>query len=430
MNYALIIITIIAIGIAIWAWARMRRLAKQQGDQQNNGKNSDDGQSLKQRVTSWEDHIIVLSGPSLAASGIIAGLDVLTGSLIKTYFPVVSDAMGMIWAICLMLTLDFQVLTLGVRVRKIYQSDKSGGAKFVQILLSLLIAAFLAYVSLQMASIFAKMLSDTKLTLDTAQAALGIDANWLIYERSALVMVLIFMSGLLRDDNFQESTAAKQQTTALDNLLMVMQQIQQALEQIVEGNKENKAFAQQNITLLQQTSEQTQQAMQQIAKQSQQNAEQIALEATNHAEQLIASAKQIATSSQQTSEELRGQFVESLAAGIEQIKDAVISPRQKLHVVRPTNTEQRTNTASKVTTSDQVTELDDDVLDMVCAELADIVDRNDVITVLQAFNAGVGKSEIYKFLNWGSKKHSMIVKPVVDTYLSIQSQQQQTIAAN
>src|SRR5207245_6521874 len=78
-------------------------------------------------------------------------------------------------------------------------SKKSGWQKFGELLLCVAIAAALGYVSLQMGSIFARMLG-TNLTIVQAQAELGINPIALIYERSALVLLLIFISGWLRHD--------------------------------------------------------------------------------------------------------------------------------------------------------------------------------------------------------------------------------------
>src|SRR5579859_2109780 len=167
--------------------------------------------SLPQKVRKLEEAIITISGPALATSGIIAGIDILTNNIIAKYAPTVGAIAGVVWAVCLMLTLDFQVLTLGVRAHRIYSgSDKKGVQKFFEILLVCTIAAALAYVSLQMGSIFAKMIGTT-LSIEQAELQLGINSIALIYERSAMVMLLIFMSGWLRDieapDNAQMNIA-------------------------------------------------------------------------------------------------------------------------------------------------------------------------------------------------------------------------------
>src|SRR5713226_8065188 len=155
--------------------------------------------ALSKGVTRLENAIVTLSGPALATSGIIAGVDILTNNLIARYAPGAGAIAGLVWAICLMLTLDFQVLMLGVRARRIYASQtKSGWQKFGELVLCVAIAAALGYVSLQMGSIFARMLV-TNLTIIRAQADLGINPIALIYERSALVLVLIFLSGWLRE---------------------------------------------------------------------------------------------------------------------------------------------------------------------------------------------------------------------------------------
>lgn len=157
--------------------------------------------TLSRSVTRLENAIVTLSGPALATSGIIAGVDILTNSLLARYAPAASVIAGLVWAICLMLTLDFQVLMLGVRARRIYTSKhKSGWCKVGEMALCLAIAAALGYVSLQMGSIFANMLG-TSLTIGQAEARLSINPTALIYERSALVAVLIFMSGWLREDD-------------------------------------------------------------------------------------------------------------------------------------------------------------------------------------------------------------------------------------
>ena len=155
--------------------------------------------ALSKGVTRLENAIVTLSGPALATSGIIAGVDILTNNLIARYAPSAGAIAGLVWAICLMLTLDFQVLMLGVRARRIYASSKKGGwQKFGELVLCIAIAAALGYVSLQMGSIFAHMLG-TNLTIVQAQADLGINPIALIYERSALVLLLIFLSGWLRE---------------------------------------------------------------------------------------------------------------------------------------------------------------------------------------------------------------------------------------
>ena len=151
--------------------------------------------SLKHAIASLEDGIIVLSGPALAISGIIAGVDLVTGgNVLKSI-----SWLGLVWAITLLLTLDFQVLALGVRAHRVYSSGKHAGQKVVEILLVVTIAAAISFVSIQMQSIIARVNAEAGLSIDQAAAQLGINTIALIWERSTLVLVLIFMSGWLRE---------------------------------------------------------------------------------------------------------------------------------------------------------------------------------------------------------------------------------------
>jgi hypothetical protein len=164
--------------------------------------------TLKSTVTKLENAIITLSGPAIAISGIIAGIDLLTGgSMFKNI-----GWLSLTWAICLLLTLDFQVLMLGARAKQIYNGSKGNGKKFCEILAILAIAAAISYVSVQMQSIIAR--SQTTITsadrtghqythtisIDEATKDMGINPIALIWERSSLVLILIFMSGWLRDE--------------------------------------------------------------------------------------------------------------------------------------------------------------------------------------------------------------------------------------
>src|SRR5437763_13262249 len=153
--------------------------------------------SLKQAVAKLEDGIIVLSGPALAISGIIAGVDLVTGgNVLKSV-----SWLGLVWAITLLLTLDFQVLALGVRAHRVYTSEKPIRQKVVEILLVVLIAAAISFVSIQMQSVIARVNAEMGLSLDQAAAQLGINTITLIWERSTLVLVLIITLGWLRDDH-------------------------------------------------------------------------------------------------------------------------------------------------------------------------------------------------------------------------------------
>src|SRR5260221_120028 len=88
---------------------------------------------LREKTNKLEDGIITLSGPALAISGIIAGVDLLTGGTWMQQAPWLTFA----WAVTLLLTLDFQVLSLGARVHHIYgDSRKSGWRKAGEIALA------------------------------------------------------------------------------------------------------------------------------------------------------------------------------------------------------------------------------------------------------------------------------------------------------
>src|SRR5712691_1611771 len=109
--------------------------------------------TLAKAVAWFEDSVIVLSGPALAISGIIAGIDLITGGhLMQQYSWFV-----LTWAITLLLSLDFQVLALGVRAHRVYISVKPLRTKVFEILFALVIAAAISYVSIQMQSIIARV---------------------------------------------------------------------------------------------------------------------------------------------------------------------------------------------------------------------------------------------------------------------------------
>src|SRR6266851_3859461 len=109
---------------------------------------------LKQVVATLEDSIITISGPALAISGIIAGVDLVTGGHLLTQVGWLTLA----WAVTLLLTLDFQVLALGVRGMRVYQSNRKRLArKVIEVGLILLIAAAISFVSIQMQSVIARV---------------------------------------------------------------------------------------------------------------------------------------------------------------------------------------------------------------------------------------------------------------------------------
>ena len=170
--------------------------------------------ALKTAVNRLEDGIITLSGPALATSGVIAGVDLVTGGNILTSVGWLSMA----WAICLLLTLDFQVLALGARAHRVYLSQKSLRRKVGEIVLALLVAGAISFVSIQMQSIIARVNSATPaLSIDAATVQLGINPLALIWERSTLVLVLIFLSGWFREEGEESSEheeAAPVQTQA------------------------------------------------------------------------------------------------------------------------------------------------------------------------------------------------------------------------
>src|SRR6266699_818114 len=149
---------------------------------------------LSKIVTGIENGIVTVSGPALAISGILAGIDLLTGGHLLASVNWLTYA----WAITLMLTLDFTVLILGVHARRVY-AKKTSWAKFGEIALAVIVAASISFVSIQMQSIIARVNAEG-ISIDTASAQLGISMMALTWERSTLVLFLIFMSGFLRDE--------------------------------------------------------------------------------------------------------------------------------------------------------------------------------------------------------------------------------------
>jgi hypothetical protein len=188
---------------------------------------------LRQAVYTLEDAVITLSGPALAVSGIIAGVDLLTGGTI------LKDVgwLSMAWAICLLLTLDFQVLALGARAHKIYLSEKGPWRKVGEIAFAFLMASGISSVSIQMQSIIAIMNSSAKASIASAAAQLGINLIGLTWERSALVLVLIFLSGWFRQVEHEQgqgtSTANTADTHPDDSTSEAINQLTQLMEQLV-----------------------------------------------------------------------------------------------------------------------------------------------------------------------------------------------------
>ncbi|SRR6266849_811888 len=153
-------------------------------------------QTLASRVTWLENGIVVISGPALAVSGIVAGVDLLTGGHLLAGF---NWLVTLIWAVTLMLTLDFTVLILGVQARRVVATEKNGWALVGKVALAVAIAGAISFVSIQMQSIIARVNAEA-IPIDQAAGQLGISMIQLTWERSCLVLFLIFMSGWLRQD--------------------------------------------------------------------------------------------------------------------------------------------------------------------------------------------------------------------------------------
>jgi hypothetical protein len=188
---------------------------------------------LRSAVYALEDAVITLSGPALAVSGIIAGVDLLTGGTMLRDVGWLSLA----WAICLLLTLDFQVLALGARAHKIYLSDKGGWRKGGEVALAFLMAAGISSVSIQMQSIIAIMNSSANASIADAAAQLGINLIGLTWERSALVLVLIFLSGWFREIKHEQgqkaSAADRANTHQNDTAAEAIHQLTQQMQELV-----------------------------------------------------------------------------------------------------------------------------------------------------------------------------------------------------
>jgi hypothetical protein len=188
---------------------------------------------LRSAVYALEDAVITLSGPALAVSGIIAGVDLLTGGTMLRDVGWLSLA----WAICLLLTLDFQVLALGARAHKIYLSDKGGWRKGGEVALAFLMSAGISSVSIQMQSIIAIMNSSANASIAGAAAQLGINLIGLTWERSALVLVLIFLSGWFREIKHEQGQKASAANTANthpnDTASEAIHQLTQQMQELV-----------------------------------------------------------------------------------------------------------------------------------------------------------------------------------------------------
>lgn len=186
--------------------------------------------NLKGAVTKLEDAIITISGPALAISGIIAGVDLVTGgNILRSIWW-----LSLVWAITLLLTLDFQVLALGVRAHRVYASNKQGWQKAAEIALAFIIAGAISYVSIQMQSIIARVNAEG-IGIDAAALQLGINTIWLIWERSSLVLVLIFISGWLREHDDDATVEASIPAPATPDLTSILEQIEARQQQRIEA---------------------------------------------------------------------------------------------------------------------------------------------------------------------------------------------------
>ncbi len=183
---------------------------------------------LQKSVTWLETAIITISGPLLAISGIIAGVDLVTGGNIFRQV----GWLVLVWAITLLLTLDFQVLVLGARAHQIALSPREVWHKAGMIAATVVIAGAISYVSIQMQSTIALSNSEN-VTIATAMRELGINAQALIWERSTLVLVLIFLAGFLRNEHAQAIAAPAIDTAQLVNELD--KRLQQRLEQRIDA---------------------------------------------------------------------------------------------------------------------------------------------------------------------------------------------------
>jgi hypothetical protein len=173
---------------------------------------------LKRAVNRLEDGIITLSGPALAISGIIAGIDLVTGGNMLRDWP----GLTLAWAICLLLTLDFQVLNLGVRAQRLYVSkEKHWAQKYGEIAIILLIASGIAYVSIQMQSIIA-IANSASIPVAEAADRLGINLLALTWERSILVLALIFLSGWSRETKTDSSVLSVPQASLDDQTVQLI----------------------------------------------------------------------------------------------------------------------------------------------------------------------------------------------------------------
>lgn len=207
--------------------------------------------SMEKMVDKLEHVIIVSSGPAIALSGIVAGVDILTGgSLMRA-----QGWLGYVWAISLYIALDFQVLVLGGKCVSIWESkQKKVGQKIVEIALVVIVAAAISYVSVQMQSIMARMQEDGPTsTIAIAATELGINSNALIWERSTLVLVLIFLSGWTKGNRGTRRVAIAEVPTVEAIVAVVREEVTRTVAEnltakVTESNRAVTKFLSQKVS--------------------------------------------------------------------------------------------------------------------------------------------------------------------------------------
>jgi len=173
-------------------------------------------------------------------------VDLVTGGHAMQSEPWLSLA----WAICLLISLDFQVLALGARAHRVYLSNKSAWRMAFEIGLAVVIAVAISYVSVQIQSVIARV-NSANVTIDQAAAQLGVNTVALIWERSALVLVLIFLSGWFREDE-DETPAAANETTAVSPVpqsSLTDETVQIILEKLAKLDRLEQAWSEQQVSV-------------------------------------------------------------------------------------------------------------------------------------------------------------------------------------
>jgi transposase len=138
--------------------------------------------------------------------------------------------------------------------------------KVVEILLVVLIAAAISFVSIQMQSIIARVNAEAGLSIDQAAAQLGINTIALIWERSTLVLVLIFMSGWLREHPEEQAQPSAQPPTSVPHQAISEETVQLILARLATLDQWEQAMtAQQQMQAGQVTISEQARAVKQIA---------------------------------------------------------------------------------------------------------------------------------------------------------------------